>query len=80
MKAIDNGNSKFTDIYNGELIVSAPSGPKAWNGPSVVCAKRTDATTNQTNFIFISMPLDRVGGNNNLDSLFKKALVGELGF
>jgi hypothetical protein len=80
LKAIDNGNSKFYDLYNGELIVSTGTGPVNWIGPSVVCAKRADATTNQTNFIFTSMPLDRMNGNNNIDSLFKKVLVLEMGF
>ncbi len=79
LKAIDNGTSKFVDVYTGELIVSAPTGPINWNGPSVVCAKRTDAA-NATNFIFTSMPLERMNGNLNIDSLFKKALKLELGF
>lgn len=80
LKSIDNGSSKFVDVYQGDLIVSTTSGPVSWSGPSVVCAKRTDANTNQTNFIFISVPLDRLNGNNNMDSLFRKALVQELGF
>ncbi len=80
LKAIDNGTSKFYDVYSGELIVSTPTGPIQWTGPSIVCTKRADANTNQTNFIFISMPLERMNGNNNIDSLFKKALVQELGF
>ncbi len=80
LKAIDNGSSKFVDVYTGDLIVSTTSGPVSWTGPSVVCAKRVDATTNQTNFIFLSMPLERLNGNNNLDSLFKKVLIQELGF
>jgi hypothetical protein len=80
LKAIDNSSSKFVDVYTGELIVSTQTGPVTWSGPSVVCAKRMDANTNQTNFIFTSMPLDRLNGNANMDSLFRKALVQELGF
>ncbi len=80
LKAIDNGSAQFIDVYTGELIVSTTSGPVTWTGPSVVCTKRVDATSNQTNFIFLSMPLERLNGNSNLDSLFKKVLVQELGF
>jgi len=79
IKAIDNGSSKFADLYNGELVVSTMNGPVNWTGPSVVCAKRTDIN-NQTNFIFTSMPLERMNGNNNIDSFFRKVLVMEMGF
>jgi hypothetical protein len=80
LKAIDNGSSVFRDVYTGELLVSTPNGPVNWTGPSVVCAKREDAATHQANFIFTSMPLDKMNGNNNIDSLFRKAMVEELGF
>jgi hypothetical protein len=80
LKAIDNGNNSFVDVYNGELLVSTPNGPLSWTGPSVVCAKRENAITHQANFIFTSMPLDKMNANNNIDSLFRKAMVEELGF
>ncbi len=80
LKAIDNGNALFQDVYTGELVVSTQTGPVNWTGPAVVCAKRVDAGSGQTNFIFTSMPLDRMNANNNLDSLFKKVLVDELKF
>lgn len=71
----------FDSLYFGGIIESkAGQSPIAWTGKSAVMAKRFNTSTNKTNFVISSLPLERFNGNNNIDSLFIRVFREELGF
>ncbi|MFY8020025.1 MAG: hypothetical protein ACOVP1_02460 [Bacteroidia bacterium] len=71
----------YDSLYAGGIIESkSGQSPSAWTGVSTVIARRYMKSTNKSNFIISSIPLERFNGRNNIDSLFNQVLINELGF
>src|SRR5690606_17985218 len=71
----------YDSLYFGGIIESKTGQPPVdWTGKSAVIAKRFNLSTNKTNFIISSLPMERFNGNNNIDSLFLKVFKEELEF
>ncbi len=75
-----SGLYSYDSIYRANLINQTTSGTTAWTGPSNVMSKRKRVSSGKSDLIFFSLPLHRLNGNNNVDSLFRKVLIDELGF
>lgn len=69
----------YDTLYKAS-ITQVGSSSNAWTGTSHVIAKRSTIATGKTNFIFCSVPLDKMNGYNNMSVFFQKALIDELGF
>jgi hypothetical protein len=74
-----------TSLYSYDTLYKASitqvgSSSNAWAGTSHVIAKRTTIATGKANFIFCSVPLDKMNGYNNMSVFFQKALIDELRF
>lgn len=74
------GLFNYDSLARAELLSFGPGGAPAWTGPSNVMAKRIKAQTGKTDFITLTAPLHQLNGNNNVDSFFKKVVIGELEF
>ncbi|MDZ4667311.1 MAG: hypothetical protein SGJ00_05445 [bacterium] len=71
----------YDSIYYGGIIESKTGqSPIDWTGQSAVISKRFATGNNKTNFVVSSLPLERFNGNGNIDSLFRKIFIEELGF
>jgi hypothetical protein len=75
-----SGTFTYDSICGANLLAQSTSGTVPWTGPSNVMSKRKKLSNGKTDMIFVSLPLNRLNGNNNMDSLFRKALIGELEF
>lgn len=66
-------------VYNSDLIArddnTAAISP--WGGISTVLSLRKQNSV--TDFVFSTLELERLDGNNNIDSLFQKVLIDEFG-
>lgn len=76
---VSSGVFSYDSLYRANLITQGPSGITPWTGASTVMALRKKSS-GQTDIVFSSLPLHRMNANNNIDSLFKQALITELGF
>ncbi|MCX6187034.1 MAG: hypothetical protein NTU43_08575 [Bacteroidetes bacterium] len=68
---------QFDSLYTGNLFVTYPS--NIWTGTSTIMSIRRK-TGGKANFIFTTLPVQSLDGNNNIDSLFNKILISELEF
>jgi hypothetical protein len=68
---------QFDSLYTGNLFVTYPS--NIWTGTSSIMSIRRK-TGGKANFIFTTLPVQSLDGNNNIDSLFNKVLISELEF
>jgi hypothetical protein len=71
----------YDSVYYGGIIESKTGLPPSdWTGKSAVIAKRFSVGTQKTNFVVSSLPMERFNGNTNMDTLFRKIFIEELGF
>ena len=72
----------FDSLYSGGIIESKPSPQPAaeWKGGAVTIARRYKPSTQKSNFIISSIPLERMNGKSNMDSLFQKIFIEQLEF
>ncbi len=71
----------YDSVYYGGIIESKTGNPPTdWTGQSAVIAKRFSVGTQKTNFVVSSLPIERFNGNTNIDTLFRKIFIEELGF
>jgi hypothetical protein len=75
-----SGLFSYDSLCRANLINQTTLGTAAWNGPANVLSMRKRVATGKADLIFCSLPLQRLNGNNNIDSLFRKALLEELEF
>lgn len=68
----------FDSIYRANMFVDYPANP--WNGTSTVFSIKRKASNGKAGFIFSSLPMQSLNGNNNMDSLFRKIFIDELEF
>jgi sulfur relay (sulfurtransferase) DsrF/TusC family protein len=66
-------------VYDADLLARDDNSGNiiSWTGPASVIALRNIG--GQTNFIFSTLELENLNGNNNIDSLFRKILIDEFG-
>jgi hypothetical protein len=66
-------------VYDSDLLARDDNSGNiiSWTGTSSVIALRNIG--GQTNFIFSTLELENLNGNNNIDSLFQKILIDEFG-
>jgi predicted transcriptional regulator len=66
-------------VYDANLLARDDNSGNiiSWIGPASVIALRNNG--GQTNFIFSTLELENLNGNNNIDSLFQKILIDEFG-
>lgn len=70
----------YDSLYRANLITTSTQGTEVWTGPSNIMSKRTRVSTGKADIILTSLPLQRLNGNNNADSLFRKIFIDELAF
>ncbi len=72
----------FDSLYASGIIESKPAPQLAaeWKGGSVTIARRFKPSSQKSNFIISSIPLERMNGKNNTDSLFQKIFIEQLEF
>ncbi|MES2779072.1 MAG: hypothetical protein V4651_04150 [Bacteroidota bacterium] len=75
-----SGAFTYDSTCRANILAQNVSGTSAWTGTSTVLSKRIKVGTGKTDMILCTLPLNRLNGNNNVDSLFKKALINELEF
>lgn len=78
----DNGSFTYQYLYNSTIKITGGGPSYDWasvDSTNVVVAKKT-ASNGKTNFIFSSIPLEKLNGNSNIDLFFKKVLIDELSF
>lgn len=75
-----SGAFAYDSICRANLLAQTIQGPSAWTGVSTVLSRRLKVSTGKPDLILLTLPLNRLNGNNNMDSLFRKALVNELEF
>lgn len=78
--AQSTGLFNYDSLARAELLSFGPGGAPAWTGPSNVLSKRIKAQTGKTDFVTLTVPLNQLNGNNNVDSFFKKVVIEELEF
>ncbi|MDZ4758774.1 MAG: hypothetical protein SGJ10_11655 [Bacteroidota bacterium] len=80
-KLDNNQNYNYEYLYNAHIIISG-SVNKTWQqaDSTNVMIKRIKTSTNKTDFIITSVPLEKVNGNSNIQQFMDKALKTELGF
>lgn len=64
-------------LYDAKIVKTGTFGKKPWEGKSTVIAKKV--FNGNTQFIISSLELHNLNGNNNIDSLFTKIFIDELG-
>ncbi len=69
-------------IYNGQITITGVGANPSWKqaDSTNLILKRTNNSLGKTDFIFSSVPIEKLDGNSNIDLFFKKALKDELGF
>lgn len=78
-----SGTFGYDSICRADLLAQNTSGVTPWQyptNPANVMSKRKKMSTGKTDMIFMTLPLNKLNGNNNMDSLFRKALIQELEF
>jgi hypothetical protein len=78
-----SGTFAYDSICRADLLGQNTSGTTPWqypDQPANVMSVRKKVSNGKTDMIFLTLPLNKLNGNNNMDSLFKKALIGELEF
>lgn len=75
-----SGTFGYDTLCTANLLAQSTSGSQPWSGLSNIMSKRIRLSTGKTDMIFATVPLNRLNGNNNMDSLWRKALIEELGF
>lgn len=72
----------YDSLYAGGILESKPAPQPAaeWKGGSTTIARRYKTSTQKSNFIISSIPLERMNGKNNTDSLFQKIFIEQLEF
>lgn len=75
-----SGAFTYDSTCGANILAQNVSGTTAWTGGSTVLSKRIKIGTGKADMIFCTLPLNKLNGNNNMDSLFRKALVNELQF
>lgn len=75
-----SGAFTYDSTCRANILAQNVSGTTAWTGGSTVLSKRIKVGSGKTDMIFCTLPLNRLNGNNNMDSLFRKALINELEF
>jgi hypothetical protein len=78
----NNGDMAYDSLYAGGIIESkaAPQPSADWIGGSITIARRYKPSTQKSNFIISSIPLERMNGKSNADSLFQKIFIEQLEF
>ncbi len=79
----DNSPSyTYQYLYNGQITITGVGANPTWQqvDSTNLVLKRTNTNSTKTDFIFSSVPIEKLDGNNNIDLFFKKALKDELGF
>lgn len=77
---VPSGTFTYDSLYGANLILSTSLGIYSWTGISNVISKRISLIDNKPNIVFMSLPLHRLNGNNNVDIFLQKILINELGF
>lgn len=75
-----SGAFTYDSTCRANILAQNVNGTSAWTGPSTVLSKRIKIGTGKADMILCTLPLNRLNGNNNMDSLFRKALINELEF
>lgn len=75
-----SGSFSYDSLCQAKLSAQNTSGTTTWTGVSNVMSRRVKLSTQKSDMIFLTLPLNRLNGNNNMDSLFRKALISELEF
>jgi hypothetical protein len=75
-----SGSVTYDSTCRANLSAQNTSGTTAWTGASNVMSRRLKLSNGKPDMIFLTLPLNRLNGNNNMDSLFRKALVSDLEF
>jgi hypothetical protein len=78
-----SGTFAYDSICRADLLAQNSSGVTPWvypDKPTNVMSKRKKIVTGKTDMIFMTLPLNKLNGNNNMDSLFRMALINELEF
>lgn len=75
-----SGAFTYDTLGSANLLAQNTNGTSPWTGVSNVMSKRIKISTGKPDMVFISLPLNRLNANNNMDSLFRKVLIGELQF
>jgi hypothetical protein len=75
-----SGAFTYDSTCKANILAQNVNGTSVWTGPSTVLSKRIKIGNGKTDMIFCTLPLNRLNGNNNMDSLFRKALISELEF
>jgi hypothetical protein len=78
----NNGDIAYDSLYADGIIESkaAPQPSADWIGGSITIARRYKPSTQKSNFIISSIPLERMNGKSNADSLFQKIFIEQLEF
>ena len=75
-----SGLYAYDSLAKAELRSFGSGNPTVWMGTSTVMSKRINTQTNKTDFITLTVPLNLMNGNNNVDSFFKQVIINELAF
>jgi hypothetical protein len=75
-----SGAFTYDSTCRANILAQNVNGTTAWMGASTVLSKRIKVGTGKTDLIVCTLPLNRLNGNGNIDSLFRKALINELEF
>jgi hypothetical protein len=80
--AQSSGTFGYDSICRANLFAQGAT-PPTWtypNNPCNVMSSRKKVSTGKTDFLFVSLALQSLNGNNNIDSFFRRALIQELEF
>jgi hypothetical protein len=78
-----SGTFGYDSLCRADLLAQNTSGVTPWvypTHPTNIMSKRTKISSGKTDLIFLTLPLNKLNGNNNMDSLFRKAIINELEF
>jgi hypothetical protein len=75
-----SGAFTYDSTCKANILAQNTQGTTAWTGPSNVLSKRVKVNTGKPDLLFLTLPLHRLNGNNNMDSFFRQALITELAF
>ena len=75
-----SGAFTYDSTCRANILAQNVNGTTAWTGASTVLSKRIKVGSGKTDMIVCTLPLNRLNGNGNMDSLFRKALINELEF
>jgi hypothetical protein len=78
-----SGTFSYDSLCRADLLAQNTSGTTPWQYPTMPCnvmSKRKKLSTGKADMIMMTLPLNKLNGNNNMDSLFRMALINELEF